>query len=97
MLNEQLEDLGRLSRDARVIPHYRGGKPRGFKIVGVRPGSLYSHIGVRSGDILKSVNGEEINSPTKALQLFEKLKQTDSITLDIERRGRKSTLEYMIK
>ena len=94
MLNEQLEDLGRLSRDARVIPHYRGGKPRGFKIVGVRPGSLYSHVGVRSGDILKSVNGEEINSPTKALQLFEKLKNSDSVTLDVERRGRKQTLEY---
>ena len=97
MLNEQLEDLGQLSRQARVIPHYRGGKPKGFKLVGVRPGSLYSHIGVRSGDILKSVNGEGITSPTKALELFEKLKTSESVTLDIERRGRKTTLEYLIK
>ena len=97
MLNEQLEDLGNLSRQARVIPHYRQGKPQGFKIVGVRPGSLYSHIGVRSGDVLKSVNGDEISSPTKALELYEKLKNSDGVTLDIERRGRKTTLEYLIK
>ena len=97
MLNEQLDDLGNLSRQARVIPHYRQGKPQGFKIVGVRPGSLYSHIGVRSGDVLKSVNGDEISSPTKALELYEKLKNSDGVTLDIERRGRKTTLEYLIK
>lgn len=97
MLNEQLEDLTAISRQARVIPHYRDGKPQGFKIVGVRPNSLYSHIGVRSGDVLKSVNGEEITSPTKALELYEKLKTTDNVTLDVERRGRPTTLEYMIK
>ncbi|MEZ4467523.1 MAG: type II secretion system protein GspC [bacterium] len=97
MLNEQLEDLNALSRQARVIPHYRDGKPQGFKIVGVRPGSLYSQIGVRSGDILKSVNGEEISSPNKALELYEKLKNSDNVAVDVERRGRKVTLDYSIK
>lgn len=97
MLNEQLEDLNALSRQARVIPHYKGGVAQGFKLVGVRPGSLYSHIGVRSGDIIKGVNGEEINSPNKALQLYEKLKNSDNIAVDVERRGRKVTLEYDIK
>lgn len=97
MLNEQLDDLGNLSRQARVIPHYRDGKPQGFKIVGVRPGSLYSHIGVRSGDVLKSVNGEEVTSPTKALELYEKLKNSDNVTLEVERRGRPTNLEYLIK
>ena len=53
-LNEWFDDIGTLSRQARVIPHYRGGKPQGFKI-GVRPGSLYTNLGIRSGDILKSV------------------------------------------
>ncbi len=97
MLNEQLEDLSALSRQARVIPHYRGGKPQGFKIVGVRPGSLYSHIGLRSGDVIKGVNDEAITSPNKALELYEKLKSEDAVSVDIERRGRKITNEYSIK
>lgn len=97
MLNEQLEDLSALSRQARVIPHYRGGKPQGFKIVGVRPGSLYSHIGLRSGDVIKGVNDDAITSPNKALELYEKLKNEDAVSVEIERRGRKITNEYSIK
>lgn len=97
MLNEQLEDLSKLSKGARVIPHYRDGRPQGFKIVGVRPGSLYSHIGVRSGDVLKGVNGEEITSPNKALELYEQLKNSENVNVEVERRGRKVALEYNIK
>ncbi|MCA9544159.1 MAG: PDZ domain-containing protein, partial [Myxococcales bacterium] len=78
-------------------PHYRDGKPQGFKVVGVRPGSLYSHIGIRSGDILKGVNDEAINSPNKALELFEKLKNSDAVNLDLERRGREVKMDYTIK
>ncbi|MFN3197901.1 MAG: type II secretion system protein GspC [Bradymonadia bacterium] len=97
MLNEQLADLNKLARQARVIPHYRDGQAQGYKLVGVRPGSLYSHLGVRSGDILKGVNGEEVNSPNKALELFEKLKSSDNVSLEVERRGKPVALEYNIK
>ena len=97
MLDEQLEDLTKLSRQARVIPHYVKGKTQGFKIVGVRPNSLYSALGIRSGDILKGVNGEQITSPTKALQFLEALKTTSQVTIDIERRKQKKTFEYEIK
>ena len=31
------------------------------------------------------------------LELFEKLKSTESVTIDLERRGRKTTYEYLIK
>jgi general secretion pathway protein C len=97
MLNEKLNDLEALARQARVIPHYRDGKPQGFKLVGVRPGSLYSHIGIRSGDVLKDVNGDEISSPNKALEMYEKLKNSSNVTLEIERRGRPSSLDYKIQ
>lgn len=97
MLNEQLDDLQSLSKGARVIPHYKDGRPQGFKIVGVRPGSLYSHIGVRSGDVLKGVNGEEITSPNKALELYEQLKNSSNVNVEIERRGRPVNLEYSIQ
>lgn len=96
-LMEKLDDLNEVTRWARVIPHYRDGQPQGFKIVGVRPGSPLAHLGVRSGDVLKSVNDEEIDSPNKALELLERLKTEDSVVIEMDRRGRKVTLEYRIK
>ncbi|MAD60751.1 MAG: hypothetical protein CMH49_04430 [Myxococcales bacterium] len=97
MLDEQLNDLDNLVRQARVIPHYKRGKPAGFKVVGIRSNSIFRHLGLKSGDVLKSVGGEELTSINKALGLFEKLKSSDNLNLDLERRGKVSSFEYNIK
>jgi len=99
MLNEQLNDLAKLGREARVIPNYDRDSSayKGFKLIGVRPNSLYRAIGIRSGDVIMQINGEELNSPGKALELFTKLQNSSAITLDIMRRGQKQTLQYKIE
>jgi S1-C subfamily serine protease len=52
-----MSDLGQVARMARGIPSYQDGKTTGFKLVGVRPGSVLAAMGIRSGDIVRSVNG----------------------------------------
>ena len=97
MLDEQLTDLTQLGMQARVIPNYRGGKYEGFKLVGVKPGSLYRAIGIRSGDVIKAINGESINSPNKAMELFHQLKTSGEVSLEIERRRKTQTFKYSIQ
>jgi general secretion pathway protein C len=97
MLDEELQDLSKLGSQARVVPNYRNGKYEGFKLVGVRPGSLYRAIGIRSGDVIKSVNGTAIDSPNKALDLFDQFKSSSNLNVDIERRGQPKTLNYSIQ
>jgi len=97
MIDKQLADISKLQQEARVVPHYQDNQYQGFKLVGVRPGSLYRAIGIRSGDIVKSVNGTAIDSPTKALELFEQLKKSSNIAVEIERRGQPKTLSYTIQ
>jgi general secretion pathway protein C len=97
MLDNQLKDLPRLQQDGRVVPHYKDNQYQGFKLVGVRPGSLYRSIGIRSGDVIMAVNGNKIDSPNKALELFEQLKSSSNISVEIERRGQPKTLSYTIK
>ncbi len=97
MLDEQISDLDNLMRQARVIPHYKQGKPAGFKVVGVRSNSIFRHLGLKSGDVLKTVGGEELTSINKALGLFEALKTNSNVSLDIERQGKPSNFEYNIK
>lgn len=97
MLDGQLKDLPKLQQDGRVVPHYKDNQYQGFKLVGVRPGSLYRAIGIRSGDVITSVNGNKIDSPNKALELFEQLKNSSNIAVEIERRGQPKTLSYTIK
>jgi len=97
MLAEQLRDLGALSRQARVFPHRRGGRVQGFKIVGICPGSLYSYIGLWSGDVIKHIDGQAITDPDKARTLYEKLESQSRFSVELERRGRTVIKEYRFK
>lgn len=97
MLDKQLADLSKLQQEARVVPHYKDNSYQGFKLVGVRPGSLYRALGIRSGDVITAVNGNKIDSPNKALELFEQLKSSNNISVEIERRGQPKTLGYTIQ
>ncbi|RAL22812.1 hypothetical protein DL240_07925 [Lujinxingia litoralis] len=97
MIERQLADPTALTRQARVMPNYRDGEPSGLRMVGVTPSSFYSQMGIRSGDILQSVNGSAITNQRQALELLEKLRNEKKVVIEVERRGRVEKLEYTIE
>jgi len=97
MLEENLADLTKLGMQARIVPNYEDGKYSGFRLVGIRPDSLYRAIGLESGDLVKRINGNDIDTPNKAIELFEKLRTSSTISMDVDRRGKKVTMSYSIK
>lgn len=90
-------DTGDHLRQARALPSYKNGKSEGIKIVGIRPGSLYSHIGIRSGDVIKAVGDQEVTKPSAALRMFDSIKDAESLTIEVQRHNRPVTLEYSFK
>ena len=95
-IDRVLNNLSEVATKARIVPSFKNGKPNGFKLFSIKPGSIYSKIGLRNGDVIQSVNGHEMNSPDKALEIYQKLKDSSSITVDIQRRGRAMTMNYAI-
>lgn len=84
-----------IQQDARVVPHYADGTYSGFKLVGVRPTSLFRALGVRSGDTIVAVDGKPIDSPEKARLGYDALKSAKGrVQLDLVRRGRPITLTW---
>ena len=95
-LDTQLSNLDTLARQARVIPHYKDGVIRGLKLVGVRPGSPYRAIGIRSGDVIMTVNGDEISSADRALDLYKALADVQTVVVGVLRRGKELAFTYHI-
>lgn len=95
-VDKALSNLSSLATQARIVPAFEGGEPVGFKLFSIRPNSLYSKIGIQNGDVITRINGYEINSPDKALEVYQKLKDSKSINVDLKRRGKPLTLEYGI-
>jgi len=96
-IDNVLSNLNKVATQARIVPSFHNGKANGFKLFSIRPNSLYSKIGIQNGDIVQKINGYEINSPDKALEIYSKLKDAQSITVDLVRRGKSQTLSYSIR
>ena len=54
-------------------------------------------VGIMNGDIIQKVNGYDINSPEKALQVYSMLKNEKKISIDVVRNGRPKSFEYEIR
>lgn len=94
---QSMADLPKLLSEARVGPVYANGKMDGWKIEGINPKSFYERIGLRAGDVLQRVNGVEIRDPGMILSLFQQLKDEKSVSLDMLREGRKTTMLFEIR
>jgi general secretion pathway protein C len=95
-VDKALNNLAELSTQARIVPAFEGGKTVGFKLFSIRPGSLYSKIGLQNGDVITRINGYEMSSPEKGLEIYGKLKDAKQVTVDLKRRGKPQTLDYSI-
>lgn len=95
-IDKALNNLSDLSTQARIVPAFEGGKTIGFKLFSIRPGSLYSKVGLQNGDVITRINGYEMSSPEKGLEIYTKLKDAKSVNVDLKRRGKPMTLDYAI-
>lgn len=92
-----LGNMALLSRSARIVPEVRDGKSAGFRLFSVRPEGPFGKIGLQNGDIIYAINGLEMTSPDKALEIYTKLKSANHITVAVERNGQKVTKDYNIR
>ncbi len=94
---EAMKNMDQLLGSARVVPYYRGGQPYGFRISGVAEGAKVYELGVRTGDIIKSINGVPIRTPQDALNAYQELQNSTNAQLEIERQGSTTTVSVPLK
>lgn len=93
-----LEDMSQVLSDARLTPvASKSGAIDGFLVGEIKPSGIFDAIGLRNGDILKRVNGFEIVSPERAVQVLTALKGETKIDLDVIRGGQKLNFHYEIR
>ncbi len=86
-----------LARPTRIVPEIRDGKPVGFRLFGVRPGSIPAAVGITNGDVILAINGLPMTTPDKALEVYAQRATTGAYQLSIEHLGKPVTIEVKIK
>lgn len=96
-INDSLKNINQLMSQVKVRPHFKDGKPNGLTLSHIRPNSIFKEMGLKNGDIVKGVNGKEIQSVDDALKFYESLKSSTSVELQIERKGEQLSIGYQIE
>ena len=73
---------------ARIVPAFKDGAGAGLQalLASARTPSTRRSAS-QNGDVIKRINGFDLNSPEKALEVYSKLKEATRIDIEIERNG----------
>lgn len=77
----------KLMGQARVVPAVRDGETRGFEFRGIKRDSLPQMLGLGNGDIITSVNGNQLQSIDQVMGLVTKLRRASNLSITLERKG----------
>ena len=94
-LTQQMQKPEFLSQ-ALMVPNAGGG----FLVREIQPGSVYEKLGMRPGDVIRSVNGQPINNMEEVMKLYQQLggiNRMGNIAIDVTRGGRTESLQYNIE
>lgn len=91
------EGIAQQLRLAQMEPHITNGKTDGFVIKTLNRRSLLVDMGLLRGDVVKKVNDMKLDSPEKALQVMQQLREARRVTVDIERFDEPMTFTYELE
>jgi general secretion pathway protein C len=75
---------------AVIVPSPGGG----FLVREMQPGSLYEKLGLRPGDVIRTVNGQPVSSMDDVMRLYQQFGSAERVQVDVQRGGRSESLYY---
>jgi len=96
-IHQSLQNINQLLTQARIRPHLKDGKPDGFELSYIKANSFFTQLGLRRGDIIKSINQKPINTPEDAFSFYKAVESGEPLSMDILRGGQSRTIHYRFK
>lgn len=82
------KEVNNLMSQANIKPYFEKGKIGGIFLTRIKPDSLFNKMGLKNGDIIKGVNGENIESVDDIQEFYKSLKASPDVRLQIKRKGK---------
>lgn len=90
------EELSTVLMQATAVPEIVDGKVSGFRLLQIDKGSIYDKAGLQNGDIVTAINDTELNSVSGAVTLLKSLRNTERVSIRINRDGQEETLRLEV-
>lgn len=93
VIDKHLRDPQAFQSAGQIVPNPGGG----FMVREIQPNSLYAQYGLKQGDVIRSVNGTPLNTPSDVMQAYQQFSNQSNIQIEIVRGGRPETLNYSLR
>ena len=95
LFDKYVTDLQAVQKMGRALLH-RGpdGNYDGYRLSAIRRGSLPDKLGIKNGDVIHSVNGQNLDSMQNAMGAYQTMRNENNFCLEVTRRGSPQTLCY---
>jgi general secretion pathway protein C len=81
----------------KFTPFMKGDKIMGLQFIMVPEKNFLYELGLRSGDILRRINGQPMENTQRMIEFYQSLQTADRISVDIERAGKIVPYEVIIQ
>ena len=96
-IENSVKNVNELMKQVKIRPHTENGQAAGLMLSSIQRGSIFRRMGLRSGDVITGVNGSSLVSVDDALKIYENMKSSSNMSIEIKRRGRNRTIDYNIE
>ncbi len=91
-----IRNPNKIWRNIRIQEIRRNGQIEGFRVNYVKKGSFFDQAGLKSGDVIKAIDGSEIRSLADVMKYYNNIDNLDGLTLTVRRGSEDIDLEFNI-
>jgi type II secretion system protein C len=93
----KLSDIEIMLTKAVIEPYMIDGQVEGLKITGLENMRGAEDLGLKNGDIIRTVNGHRLTSKQKAYQIFKKARSQAAMDIELLRDNETKTLSFPLR
>ena len=95
-LNTYVSDIDKVWKDISIKEIRKNGVIDGFKVYRVARKSIFSKLGLKAGDVIKSINNTSLKSYADAFNVYNNISKLEYLSLEILRNNEIMELNYEI-
>jgi type II secretion system protein C len=95
-LRNILDNPGQFAGNFRLKPVLREGEIVGMRVNMKDSSHPLARLGVQDGDIVRSLNGQDLNGPEALSSIYRVLRNTSSLKFEVERNGQNQSIDVSL-
>ena len=92
--DDMLKNIGKVLTQARAIQIKNPDGSIAFKMVEIEPGSIYSMLNLKNGDIITKIDGKPIRNLNDIMSMFGRIKDISNLSLTVKKDGAEQVKDY---